>query len=67
MAELKVNCPTCLRPVPWNDDSPHRPFCSLRCKQQDFCDWANERHAITGHDYAQDELFSEDLDSLGKA
>lgn len=61
MGELTVNCPSCQQRVPWNDASPYRPFCSLRCQQQDFCDWANERHTITGRDDAEDELFSEDL------
>lgn len=61
MAVLSVNCPSCQRIVPWTDESPYRPFCSLRCKQQDFCDWANERHAIPGQSDEEDELFSDEL------
>lgn len=59
MAVVTVNCPSCRRVVPWSEESPYRPFCSLRCKQQDFCDWANERHAIPGRE-EEDEIFSED-------
>lgn len=29
-------------------DSPHRPFCSARCKSIDFGDWALENHRIEG-------------------
>ncbi len=45
---LVVQCPTCKRPVPWQEDQPHRPFCSARCKQIDFGDWVLEKHAIAG-------------------
>ena len=58
MAVLTVNCPSCQRLVEWTEDSPHRPFCSLRCKQQDFCDWANEKHVVPG-DPEEDDFFSE--------
>jgi len=37
------NCPTCQTAIVWSDDFPHRPFCSARCKQIDFGDWATER------------------------
>lgn len=45
---LKVNCPQCNEIVPWNDESPFRPFCSKRCKLIDFGEWASERHSIPG-------------------
>lgn len=45
---LVVQCPICRRPVPWQEDYPHRPFCSARCKQIDFGDWILEKHAIAG-------------------
>ena len=32
----------------WSAQSPFRPFCSKRCQQIDFGDWAMERHAIPG-------------------
>ena len=43
-----VNCPTCLKTVPWSEDSPFRPFCSERCKLIDLGDWATGKHAIAG-------------------
>jgi len=45
---LYVDCPTCKAAVEWNDHSPYRPFCSERCKQIDFGDWATERFSIAG-------------------
>ena len=43
-----VPCPTCGRPVEWNDASKWRPFCSERCKLIDLGAWASEKHAIPG-------------------
>jgi endogenous inhibitor of DNA gyrase (YacG/DUF329 family) len=43
-----VECPTCKTPVEWTDRSPYRPFCSERCQQIDFGDWATERFSIAG-------------------
>lgn len=54
-ATLIVRCPNCARPVTWGPVSPHRPFCSARCAQLDFGDWAGERHRIPGEN-ALDEI-----------
>ena len=43
-----VNCPTCAKEVPWNEQSPFRPFCSERCKLIDLGEWASEGHVIAG-------------------
>ena len=43
-----LNCPTCQKTVHWTDEFPYRPFCSKRCQQIDFGDWAMERHSIPG-------------------
>ncbi len=49
MAEVEtVKCPQCGKPVPWNADSPFKPFCSERCRILDLGDWLSERHAIPG-------------------
>jgi len=53
-----VNCPSCGARVEWSDASPYRPFCSLRCKQTDFCAWANEDHVVSG-DAETADYFSE--------
>lgn len=59
---LIVQCPSCQAEVEWSDDALHRPFCSLRCKQIDFIDWANEDRKIPG-DSGYDDLLSGELDS----
>lgn len=45
---LKLACPTCQKSVFWNDEFPHRPFCSDRCRLIDLGEWANESHRIAG-------------------
>lgn len=44
----KVKCPTCGKPVPWNEAHPFRPFCSERCKQIDLGAWAAEQYRVAG-------------------
>jgi endogenous inhibitor of DNA gyrase (YacG/DUF329 family) len=41
-----VSCPQCKKEVPWNNDSPYRPFCSERCKLIDLGQWATESYRI---------------------
>ncbi|MCF7203765.1 DNA gyrase inhibitor YacG [Pseudomonas oligotrophica] len=60
MSAKTVACPTCGRPVKWEAQSRHRPFCSERCKLIDLGAWAAEDHVIPG-DPVDDELFSDDL------
>ena len=38
----EVFCPTCRTGVTWDKSSLYRPFCSIRCKQIDFFEWATE-------------------------
>lgn len=45
---LVLQCPQCKKPVPWNHEHPHRPFCSARCQRLDFGVWANEEYRIAG-------------------
>lgn len=56
-----LSCPTCKKTIRWSDEYPDRPFCSARCKQIDFGEWASERHSIPGKTDDEDDLFSEDL------
>lgn len=57
---LTVKCPTCDTPVVWSEQSVHRPFCSERCRNQDFIAWANQEQVIGGSgDY--DDFLSDDL------
>ncbi|MDM3871766.1 DNA gyrase inhibitor YacG [Porticoccus sp. W117] len=55
----EISCPTCRKSIVWGDDYPHRPFCSARCKQIDFGDWANEAHSIPGEPVMDAELLDE--------
>lgn len=45
-----VACPTCQKDVHWHADSPHRPFCSERCKLIDLGEWASESYAIAAQE-----------------
>ena len=56
---LEVNCPNCQASVAWKESNPHRPFCSARCKNSDFIDWANEQRTIPGNRQYAD-VFSEE-------
>lgn len=41
-----LRCPTCQRPVQWNERFPFKPFCSERCKLIDLGAWASEQYGI---------------------
>ena len=49
-APITVACPTCGKPVIWNEESTWRPFCSERCKVIDLGEWADESHRIPGEE-----------------
>lgn len=55
---LTVDCPNCQQSIEWTDQYPERPFCSTRCKNNDFIDWANEEQRIAGSPN-YDDIFSE--------
>ncbi|MDD2743471.1 MAG: DNA gyrase inhibitor YacG [Rhodocyclaceae bacterium] len=45
-AVRKVRCPQCGEDSLWAPENPHRPFCSLRCKQIDLGCWASDEYRI---------------------
>jgi endogenous inhibitor of DNA gyrase (YacG/DUF329 family) len=49
-AEVKgsrvIRCPGCGGPSIYAPDNPYRPFCSVRCKNNDFGAWASEGYAV---------------------
>jgi endogenous inhibitor of DNA gyrase (YacG/DUF329 family) len=45
-ARRVVKCPGCGGPSVYAPDNPHRPFCSARCKNNDFGAWASERYSV---------------------
>jgi hypothetical protein len=57
---LMVQCPSCSKKSPWQNNE-NRPFCSERCKNHDFVNWANEEHKIAGSP-SYDDILSGDLE-----
>ena len=53
---LILQCPTCKKPVHWNEKYPHRPFCSERCQKIDFGEWAAESHRIPAGEISETEF-----------
>lgn len=51
----KVNCPTCGKPVEWNEKNPFRPFCCERCKSIDLGAWASDQYRVEGGPLDQSE------------
>jgi uncharacterized protein len=41
-----VRCPGCGGPSVYSADNAYRPFCSARCKNNDFGAWASEGYAV---------------------
>lgn len=48
-----VKCPTCQKPVIWNEESKYRPFCSQRCRLIDLGEWAQEKYTVAAEDETQ--------------
>ena len=43
---IEVRCPGCGETTLYVATNPYRPFCSARCKNQDFGAWANEAYRV---------------------
>ncbi len=41
-----IRCPGCGGPSVYAPRNEFRPFCSARCKNNDFGAWASERYAV---------------------
>lgn len=54
-APREVKCPTCGAPVVWGPQSPHRPFCSERCRKIDLGAWASDAYRVEGETPLDDE------------
>ncbi len=57
---LWVDCPNCKTKTAWNKDNAFRPFCSQRCRDADFIQWANEEHVMEGQS-SYDDVMSDDI------
>jgi endogenous inhibitor of DNA gyrase (YacG/DUF329 family) len=42
----EVRCPGCGGPSLYAPENPWRPFCSERCRNQDFGAWESERYRV---------------------
>ncbi|MDA8782886.1 DNA gyrase inhibitor YacG [Porticoccaceae bacterium] len=56
-----VQCPTCKTNIEWSGKYPQRPFCSQRCQQIDFGDWASETFSIAGQPVIDPDLMDPDM------
>lgn len=52
-------CPSCRKKFEPPENSPHRPFCSARCKMADLGNWLDENYKISRP--AQDGELADDL------
>lgn len=55
-----VRCPGCGSSCVYSTENPYRPFCSARCKNNDFGAWASERFSVDAE--AEAELPDVDVD-----
>ena len=49
-----VRCPTCGGESLYAATNPYRPFCSARCKNNDFGAWASENYRLEKADPPED-------------
>jgi len=52
----QIHCPTCKKPVKWNEQSEFRPFCSEKCKMIDLGAWVAEEYSVPATTYSEEEL-----------
>lgn len=45
-APRMIRCPGCGGPSRYSPDNAHRPFCSERCKRNDFGAWASGSYSV---------------------
>ena len=45
-ASRVIRCPGCGGPSVYSTENAFRPFCSARCKNNDFGAWASEGYAV---------------------
>jgi len=49
-----IRCPGCGGPSIYSTDNAFRPFCSARCKNNDFGAWASEGYAVASEPDPED-------------
>ena len=63
MNDKLIRCPSCKTKIEWTVSNTERPFCSKRCKNSDFIEWANEERTILGNS-SYDDIFSENNEKI---
>jgi endogenous inhibitor of DNA gyrase (YacG/DUF329 family) len=49
-----IRCPGCGGPSVYSTTNPYRPFCSARCKNNDFGAWASEGYSVAAEPDPED-------------
>jgi endogenous inhibitor of DNA gyrase (YacG/DUF329 family) len=62
-AERVIRCPGCGGPSIYSADNAYRPFCSARCKNNDFGAWASGGYAVPANPDPSDEGSASEPDS----
>ncbi|VWX58016.1 DNA gyrase inhibitor YacG [Burkholderiales bacterium 8X] len=57
--ERIVRCPSCRGDSVYAPSNPYRPFCSARCKGNDFGAWASEEFKLPAESPPDDEPFGD--------
>ena len=55
-----VVCPACRKDSRYGPQNRFRPFCSERCKNQDFGAWASETFRMPTESPSNDKLFNDE-------
>jgi endogenous inhibitor of DNA gyrase (YacG/DUF329 family) len=58
-----IRCPGCGGPSIYSADNAYRPFCSARCKNNDFGAWASGGYAVPANSDTSDEGSASEPDS----
>ena len=57
-----IRCPGCGGPSVYASTNEFRPFCSARCKNQDFGAWASECYAVDADTPPKDPATGDEAD-----
>ena len=61
--ERVIRCPGCGGPSVYSADNAYRPFCSARCKNNDFGAWASGDYAVPANPDTSEEGSASEPDS----
>ena len=64
---MKVKCPKCGADTVYSKENENRPFCSIRCKNDDILAWASGENKISTHITEKDGLSDADVEAIFNA